>query len=85
MMSVKKIIVGQLGARMYYGVPKILHRNNMLLNFYTDYVSNKFPLSVLLRFLSFKTRQKLESRNAPFPKPAILFKEAKSQGRICFL
>ena len=30
------IIVAQLGARMHYGVPRILHRAGMLVRFYTD-------------------------------------------------
>jgi glycosyltransferase involved in cell wall biosynthesis len=36
-----KIIVAQLGARMHYAVPEILHRNNLLHTFFSDlYLSN---------------------------------------------
>lgn len=61
-----KIAVGQIGGRMYYGVPAILYRHNLLSKLYTDWVSNKFPVNIF--YNSFPNIQKkLSSRITPFP------------------
>jgi glycosyltransferase involved in cell wall biosynthesis len=42
-----KIIVAQLGARMHYAIPEILHRNNLLHTFFSDLYLNKFTYSFI--------------------------------------
>ena len=37
-----KIIVAQLGARMHYAIPEILHRNNLLHTFFSDLYLTEF-------------------------------------------
>ncbi|MCX7986891.1 MAG: glycosyltransferase family 4 protein [Bacteroidales bacterium] len=59
------IAVGQIGGRMYYGVPAILFKHNFLSKLYTDWVANKFPISLLYK--TFKNIQpRLNSRITPF-------------------
>ena len=43
----QQIRVGQLGARMYYGVARALYRKNLLECLYTDFTINKGPLAIL--------------------------------------
>ena len=45
------IIVAQLGARMHYAIPEILHTNNLLHTFYSDLYLNK-STHYLLKYLN---------------------------------
>lgn len=56
-----KIAVGQLGGRMYYGIPSILYKHDLLSTLYTDFVLNKFPFSLISNVKS------LNARRAPLP------------------
>ena len=47
---VSKIIVAQLGARMHYAIPEILHRNNLLHTFFSDLFLNKSSHYLLSQF-----------------------------------
>jgi len=61
-----KIAVGQLGGRMYYGVPAILYRHNLLSKLYTDWVANKFPVNIFYNAFP-AIRARLNSHVPPFP------------------
>jgi glycosyltransferase involved in cell wall biosynthesis len=60
-----KIAVGQLGGRMYYGVPQILYQHNLLSRLYTDWISNKFPVSMINFYKPLRSR--LKTRQTPIP------------------
>jgi glycosyltransferase involved in cell wall biosynthesis len=64
------LIVAQLGARMHYAVPRILHQRGMLLRFFTDAYGGRFPVR-LVRYLPDMMvpagLRNLLARNAPLP------------------
>jgi len=45
-----KVRVGQIGSRMYYGVPRALAANNLLEGLYTDFTINKGLPNLLSKF-----------------------------------
>jgi glycosyltransferase involved in cell wall biosynthesis len=57
-----KITVGQLGGRMYYGVPQILEEAGCLTALHTDYVVNKPPFSVISSIIRGNAKIRLSNR-----------------------
>jgi glycosyltransferase involved in cell wall biosynthesis len=63
-----KVLVAQLGPRMYYGVPKILHRIGMLEQLHTDFYVAKWPWHLLYS----------NTFSALLPKPAKILSARKT-------
>ncbi|WP_128548182.1 hypothetical protein [Larkinella soli] len=64
-MTDRKIAVAQLGARMHYAVPRILHENGLLQTLYTDFYSRKYPFALLQKAPFFSTVKRLNTRHHP--------------------
>lgn len=64
----KQFIVAQLGARMHYAVPRMLHQAGMLAHFYTDICATKGIGRLMAKLPSAKLPQSIKRLQARIPR-----------------